>query len=439
MDIEYRIITPSGNVRHVHLSVEFVIDEDDRVTASYGTVQDITDRKRVEAVLKENGYLLSQMAAIASVGYAIWDEIGESYISVAEEFAQIHGYTSKDFLEKFSDLNEDLKLIHPEDRKRYLAYEDQSGIKDSDDTIEYRIVRPDGSIAYILERYQFIYDASGQPSTSIVVIQDITERKVQELALEQAREDADAANRAKSEFLANMSHELRTPLNAIIGFSDVIKSESVGSLSNDMYRDYADEINDSGKHLLRLLNDILELSRIEIGKDEMSEDNIEVSQVVQSALWQVQDNADHRGIEIETAIADGLPQLCADQRKIKQILVNLLSNAIKFSTRNSKIRLNVSCSPERGHVLQVVDDGIGIASNDIPKALTQFVQIDGELNRNHSGTGLGLPLVKALTELHGGTLELASEIHVGTTVTVRFPAARIVPLSGQSQELENAG
>ncbi len=262
--------------------------------------------------------------------------------------------------------------------------------------------------------------------STFLVNTDITERKYVEEAMVVAMEEAGVANRAKSEFLANMSHELRTPLNAIIGFSEIIKDERLGPVGSAKYRDYADDISESGQHLLALINDILDLSKIESGTDELHEENIEISETANAIMKLVMGIARTGNVELELDVSDDIPMLRADEHKVKQILLNLLSNAIKFTPGGGKVTLKIWSRAESGYVFQVIDTGIGIAFEDIPKALARFQQIDSGLDRKHEGTGLGLPLTKSLVEMHGGSLDLQSQIGVGTTVTVRFPAERIV-------------
>ncbi len=258
-------------------------------------------------------------------------------------------------------------------------------------------------------------------------------RLAEDLAV--ARDRAEDANRTKSMFLATMSHELRTPLNAIIGFSELIGGEMFGPVGNDSYREYANDIRESGQHLLDLINDILDLSKFESGSDELCEESIEISELTRSVRWLVTGRAQDGNIELATELADDAPMLRADKLKLKQILINLLSNAIKFTDPGGKITLKAWCSMNSGYVFQVVDTGIGIALEDIPKALMPFQQIDNRLNRKYQGTGLGLPLSKSLIEMHGGSLDLQSQVGVGTTVTVRFPAERIVPLRHDNEAL----
>ena len=240
-----------------------------------------------------------------------------------------------------------------------------------------------------------------------------------------ARQQAQTADRMKSEFLANMSHELRTPLNAIIGFSEIIKDDMCGAVGAVKYRDYAGDIHESGRHLLGLINDILDLSKVESGVAELQEEVVGIRELVGSVTTMVNGRAGEAGVELEFDPPNDVPALRADERKLKQILVNLLTNAVKFTPAGGKVTLRTWSSAESGYVFQIIDTGIGIALEDIPKALAPFQQIDGALNRQYEGTGLGLPLTKALVEIHGGSLDLQSEVGVGTTVTVRFPAERI--------------
>ena len=230
--------------------------------------------------------------------------------------------------------------------------------------------------------------------------QRVEERTVElrrnEHNLRLARDEAQAANRAKSEFLAAMSHELRTPLNAIIGFSEIIERETFGPVGTAKYGDYAHDINASGHHLLSVINDILDLSKIEFGEEDLREESTDVPGLVRSALTLVGQRSEERGLELVVEIPDKLPPLWADARKVKQILVNLLTNSIKFTEPGGKVTIRAWCPTDGGHAVQVIDTGIGISPADLPKALPRFGQVDSDLNRQYEGSGLGLPLCEGL-------------------------------------------
>lgn len=242
--------------------------------------------------------------------------------------------------------------------------------------------------------------------------------------LERAKIAAETANRTKSMFLANMSHELRTPLNAIIGFTDFIRSETLGPIRPVQYADYINDVNESGKHLLNVINAILDMSKIEANRLELDETCICAGELVLAAVRMVGPNAARRGIEIETRFAPETPDLVCDPQLLRQILLNLLSNAIKFSGHAKRVCIEVSTDAEGACIFSVVDHGIGIAPGDLGRVMEPFGQAESGLARPAEGTGLGLPLCKALTEAHGGTLVLESRLGEGTRVDIRFPPER---------------
>jgi signal transduction histidine kinase len=268
------------------------------------------------------------------------------------------------------------------------------------------------------------YLVKGQGDGALVAraIRYAIERKRIELQLIEAKEKAELASRAKSQFLANMSHELRTPLNAIIGFAEVLGSDLAAAERNRV--EYAKDIRSSGAHLLQIINEILDLSKIEAGKLELELGPVDILGVVAACRRLVAERAAEAGLELEVEAATGLPTLNADEHKLKQVVLNLLSNAVKFTPSGGSIRVRVATEDE-ALVLSVADTGIGIAEEDIPKAMAPFVQLDSTLARRYPGTGLGLSLSKSLVELHGGEFRLESVLGAGTTATLRFPLRTI--------------
>lgn len=238
---------------------------------------------------------------------------------------------------------------------------------------------------------------------------------------EQERHD-----RFRSEFLANMSHELRTPLNAILGFSGTIKEEIWGPVGHKKYSEYIDDIFDSGQYLLELINDVLDLSAIDAKKLKLKEEKVDLAKVSKAAFRIIKPRADKGEIHLNTNIADDLPLLYADERRVKQILLNLLSNAIKFTPPKGRVSLDIELDHKKALTFKLTDSGIGMSKKELAMAMMSFGQAESTLARVNEGSGLGLPLTKGLLGLHGGTLDIVSYVGKGTTVTVQFPPERSI-------------
>lgn len=246
------------------------------------------------------------------------------------------------------------------------------------------------------------------------------------MRLREATRRAEEANAAKSRFLATMSHELRTPLNAILGFSEVIKNELFGPVGNEQYRSYVADIHQSGEHLLQLINEVLDLSRIEAGKHELVEEAIDVASTVDAACRMLEIRATNRGLKLKTAFTEAMPRVWADERALRQITLNLLSNAIKFTPQGAEITVKVGWTANGGQYLSVRDNGPGIPENEIETVLSTFGRGSQAIKNADQGSGLGLPIVKSLIELHGGAFVLKSRVREGTEAIVMFPPTRVM-------------
>jgi signal transduction histidine kinase len=280
-----------------------------------------------------------------------------------------------------------------------------------------------------------------QPTLSLSLVPEVkagvcTEKFKQiEEHLRQAKDQADSANRAKTSFLANMSHELRTPLNAILGFSELLQNEPFGPLGHAKYHEYLKDIHMAASHLLEIINDVLDMSKIEAGKFPLSDEQVVVSQLFEQVVRMLRERAEARGLILTTQFDPGMEILRADSRVLRQMLLNLLGNAIKFSDKGDRILLRTQRDPLSGAaVIQVIDTGRGMDPASIPFVLERFHQLDDSQLNTGRGTGLGLPLTRAMTEMHGGQLKLESSLGQGTTVTVLLPAWRI----GQKDEARPA-
>ena len=236
-----------------------------------------------------------------------------------------------------------------------------------------------------------------------------------------AKTQSEEANRAKSEFLANMSHELRTPLNAIVGFSELIKGETFGPIKEKRYVGYADDILHSGYHLMSIIDDVLDMSKFEAGHSSARKTRFDLSEVAGECVRMTAEQARQKSIQFKSDLSKEIPTVHADEKMIKQVILNLLSNAIKFTDANGSVTLRTALEGDGNYTITVADTGIGIAQENLEIIFEPFRQIDSTIERQHGGTGLGLPLVKAMVDMHGGTLVIDSEIDKGTTIVITLP------------------
>jgi PAS domain S-box-containing protein len=393
---------------------EVEIGPDGLVVAVIGVSQDVTKQVIAEAQRAEAQERYRVMMKEASDVIMLYGEQGRvEFVSSALE--RILGRSSREF-----DDQGYLAFVHPDDRAEAekISTRPPSG---KTLTATYRVRHADGHYIWMEVTTRSVFDdETGEFRHIVAVSRDVSERKAQELAMEAAREAAEAANRTKSTFLANMSHELRTPLNAIIGFTDVMRQEMFGPIANDRYREYVSLIHKSGQLLLELIGDVLDMARIEAGKVELNFEQMNLADTVEECVQMLTERATRGGVRINVVVpAQGV--LCsADRRAMKQIVINLLSNAVKFTPTGGQVDVAASVQDEMVRI-EVRDNGIGIAKEHLPRLANPFEQVCSDPQLAKSGTGLGLALVRALAENHGGHLKIESPAHKGTIVTVEFP------------------
>ena len=373
-------------------------------------------RERDDAIM-----LVTSLFDASGLGILVTDHHGR-IVRVNDTFLSDYDWSREDLLgEDFS------RLIPPDDqaisRKLYAAFME----KGRQGTREVQILKKDGTVADVLITTALM-ELTQKRRFMVSTIRDVTERKNMMRKLRRAKEDADSANRAKSSFLANMSHELRTPLNAIIGFSEMIKNQTFGAVNNPKYEEYVGDIHFSARHLLDIINDVLDMSKIEAGKVNLMESEVEVDAVLRSVGRIMNDRAQSAQVSLHTDIPAGLPHMKADQRLLRQILINLVSNAVKFSPPGAEVRIGARMMLDHSVQIEVSDRGPGIPEDKLRYVMEPFGQINDPRTYKGQGTGLGLPLAKAMVELHDGQISLESREGLGTTVTLSFPPSRVILL-----------
>lgn len=378
--------------------------------------QSIIQRERDDAVS-----LLSSIFEVSEVGIIVTDHNGR-IIRVNESFVRIYGW-SRDELTNADVVG----LVTPDERELARRNHEEfirTGIRSSG---ELKLIRKDGSIANVLFTTATL-ELSQKRRFQVTTVMDITLRKQMEESLRFAKDQADAANRAKSTFLANMSHELRTPLNAIIGFSEMMIKETFGPLGHAKYKEYLGDVHSSARHLLEIINEVLDMSKIEAGRIELDEGEVDLKNLIEAVMRMMASRAFGSGLLTKLDIQEDLPNLYADQRLIRQALINIVANAVKFSRPGGEIQISAYVLDDGRIQIRIADQGVGIPKAKIKQAMEPFGQVSDQPESNsHQGTGLGLPLAKAMIELHDGTLTLDSDVGKGATVFIIIPAHRVIP------------
>jgi PAS domain S-box-containing protein len=430
---EYRVRHADGEARWVLDRAVSRRDAAGRVLRMTGSVTDITERKRMEMRLRE-----------ASV--AIQEKNRQLGIALDNMSQGLTLFDAQDTLVLANRRYHEMYSLAPElarpgttvgDLVAYAVGHGAYAPGVAAEAIEARReAARSGERQRALQRQRDgrIFEIIHQPLTDggiVSTFSDVSAQEAREALMREARETAEAASRAKSTFLANMSHELRTPLNAIIGFSEVMKNELMGPMGSERYRNYSSDIHRSGKHLLQLINDVLDISKIEAGKAELREEQVDVGRIIDECAALIAPQASANSMSVKVNVADDLPSLRGDSRAIKQMLLNLLSNAVKFTPAHGKVSLGAAMSAAGELELAVSDTGIGIAEDLAERIFEPFFQVDSDLSRRFPGTGLGLSLVKGLAEMHGGRIGVRSVPNEGSTFTITLPAARLDRQVGQ--------
>ncbi len=411
IDFEGRIKTTQGHM----LWMQWRLGEKDGLF--YCTGQDVTDIKTQEKALMRHEKQLLQAESLGRMGHWRW-VLDEDEIEWSAEIYRIFGVDPESFEPTLQSMN---KMVHRDDIDRVNQALQRAIIEENDYDVEFSITRPDGEERFIRSEGRCSMNDSGEVIALFGIMQDMTERMLYERELKNAKDAAERAYAAKTQFLANMSHELRTPLNAIIGFSEMIERQLLGPIGNEKYLDYIGGIRNSGEHLLDLISDILDMSKIEAGKYELLLEEINLVKTIKLAIHMMEGRALESNLKIVAApMEDENITIIADRRAVLQIILNLLSNAVKFSKENGQITLE--CHKRDDYVaMKIIDNGIGIPANKLATITRPFEQVSSSYAREHEGSGLGLAITKELAELHGGMLFIDSKLDVGTTVTVRLP------------------
>jgi len=416
-----RLRTSDGTFRAVELTMSMIRQDENKDLRVVGTITDVEERRRAERALSEAEKKYRAIVENAAAGiYQVTPE--GQFLSGNPAMAKIWGFEHpEEILRDVINVNRQL-YVNPTEREDVLR---QIIETKSPMYAEFEIRKKDESVIWAAENIRPVYDDEGNLIYFEGSIEDIDQRKKAEIALKEAKIESDLANRSKSEFLTNMSHELRTPLNSIIGFSDIIKSQAFGEIAQSEYVEYAQNINESGNGLLKIINEILDVSRIDAGERALNETHINVSELVSSTLMLLNAKFETANMEIHNRVINPELAIIGEAQAIKQIMINLLSNAMKFNKDNGVITLDSEVDVKGRFRLSITDTGVGLTEDEIKKALSPFGQINSELSRDQSGTGLGLTLVKSLMRLHGGKLDLVSQKGVGTTATLVFPESRV--------------
>lgn len=419
---ECRVIAHDKSIRW--LDCRLKVSKDESGEYLFMVARDLTEEKQREIELIRREQQLSEAQSIGHMGHWTW-RIGEERLEFSSEIYRIFGLTPDQFIPTIDSVND---ALHRRDRGRMAQAFQRAMIEQKNYEMEFRIIRPNGEVRFILLQGRCELDDEGDVIALFGIMQDITERTLHERELCEAKEAAERAYAAKSQFLANMSHELRTPLNAIIGFSEMIERQMLGPIGTEKYLDYIGGIRESGTHLLDLISDILDMSKIEAGKYTLDVEEFNLYKVLRLAVHMIEGRALDAQVKVISSLAEDCDlMMTGDRRAIMQMVLNLLSNAVKFTDAGGEVRVECLQNKENDSIaITVRDTGVGIPASKLRYVTKPFEQAANQYSRNHEGSGLGLAITKELTELHGGTLSIKSTVGVGTSVTLLLPLQAII-------------
>lgn len=411
-----------GLVKPIEMAFSMLRMAEDKSIRVVGTITDIEKRRRAELAVREAEHRFRAIFENSISGiYQISPE--GRFVSANTALAEVLGYDSPDDLMRSIDNVGTQLYVSPEDREAFiqkLLFEGRvSGV-------ETEVRCKNGKTIWILENARVVRSERGGVQYYEGSVWDVTTRKEAEEAMRMARLQAEISSRSRMEFLANMSHELRTPLNAVIGFSEIIKGEVMGPLGQPVYKEYAQDIFDSGNYLLKVISEILEVSKIETGNRELNQSNFRLTKALKSCMTIMSSRVDEAGVTVAMEMPDTLPELLAEELGFKQIMLNLIGNAIKFTPRGGKVTVGAVVNEAGEMVIDITDTGIGMTDDEMVKAMQPFSKVDNNFSTMKAGTGLGLTIVDSLVRLHGGKFQLMSKKGEGTTARVIMPSFRVL-------------
>ena len=420
--IETRLNLGQNTFKPVEVAFSMLRMTDDKSIRVVGTITDIEKRRRAELAVREAEQKFRAIFENSISGIYQSSPDGR-FMNVNSALAEILGYDSpEDLINSVTDIGAQM-YVNQIDRQEFinrLLFEGRvSGI-------ETEVFRKDGTKIWVMQNARIVRSEKGSVEYYEGSIYDVTERKQAEEVMRQARIQAEISSRTRMEFLANMSHELRTPLNAVIGFSEIIKDEVMGPLNVPVYKEYAQDIYDSGNYLLKIISEILEVSKIETGNRDLNVSNFRIQKALKSCMVIMTSRVEQAGVDLAINLPEDLPELLAEELGFKQIMLNLIGNAIKFTPKGGKVTVTARVQPAGEMEIDIVDTGIGMTDVEIKKAMQPFGKVDTSFSGMKEGTGLGLTIVDSLVRLHGGAFRLISEKGVGTTARVTMPASRVL-------------